>query len=111
MHRDASVARLGGGVPMKDHEAFWLYDGKSERATKDTESAESTERETPMSFSVSERVDDGKERIGLYVTTCVSCGKESPALVQERLREWRHDHFLSHLDEEAEQLMLERWGA
>lgn len=79
---------------MKDHEAFWLLDGKTDKP----KTTKTTQPVSPNSFSVAERVDGtyGLENCPLYVTTCATCGEESPPRSQDLMREWRHAHALQH---------------
>jgi hypothetical protein len=81
---------------MKDHEAFWLIDGKPDTPKPVAASIAAPFRNSPNVFTPAERVDDGTEEIGLYTSTCTHCHEQSPAVCQDLLHQWRHAHAVQH---------------
>lgn len=82
--------------PLRDDEAFWLIDGKPDTPKRPAASIAAPVRNSPNTFTVAERVDDGEDEVGLYVSTCTHCGEPSPAICQDLLQQWRHAHVVQH---------------
>lgn len=80
---------------MRDHDAFWLIDGKAEAPKKEAPKV-ADGLTSPLAFSVAERVDDHYDEIGLYVSTCGHCGEQSPPICQDLLQQWRQAHVVQH---------------